>query len=580
MASSADDEEKDSENYEYDTVDSQCSDMSQRETPSSSLPSLSAMVREIQDAQDSETERERSQSGQHSSMNDAQSRDFESSLNFDNLPSMRRNNKRRRHSHDSTNKSQSDSEDTGRGDENWYDTKSNTKETPRPSTSSREHQNGPKVVIIECLETNLTRISPIKIAQALQVVGTDMVKKVSKVRNGIAVQCFTAIQASRLMKISTLGKWAVKVSYPKSETQCKGVIRGVPIEVSEQEICDSGKSVGVLFARRLKKRVDGKWEDCLSVCLTFDRKYIPSEFCLGYELYVVKPYVDQVVRCFKCQRLGHMALACKGKMRCVRCGGPHKYEECKDNIVMKCCRCGGQHSAAYEGCEKFVEAKRINTVKANNVISYAEATRVVRENTFVKPQQRKDDQSTGTKKVQAQKQTKIHTIQNDSDLTPSVMPTPLHVVQKVDSQAVAHVVEVADAYTQYSICDVACQTESEQSEKKEDDSVQGGQQLVYLISGVLQIFESVKSKKEREHACELLVQKHLRGKLGKSEIVHKRQKNKDTNKHTASGETTTSESQRSRKSLLGSGCVVPETAFSYKSCEYQGEKDQPSKGKR
>lgn len=67
-------------------------------------------------------------------------------------------------------------------------------------------------------------MSPMKIAKALNDVGPDMVHRVNKVREGIAVKCFTAEQATKLKGITTLGPWSVKVEYPKSEIQSKGVI--------------------------------------------------------------------------------------------------------------------------------------------------------------------------------------------------------------------------------------------------------------------------------------------------------------------------------------------------------------------
>jgi hypothetical protein len=185
--------------------------------------------------------------------------------------------------------------------------------------------------------------------------------------------------------LSSLGQWSVKVEYPKCEVQSKGVIGGIPTDVSEKEIQEACSSNGVQSVRRLKRKVEGKWEDSWSVCLTFSRKYLPPEICIGYEMYQVKPYVEKVVRCFKCQRLGHMTSTCKGKVRCVRCGGSHTFEQCTGSIEIKCCRCGENHSAAYEGCETIKHVKRINTIKAKQGVSYAEAAKVVKEATYVAP---------------------------------------------------------------------------------------------------------------------------------------------------------------------------------------------------
>lgn len=125
---------------------------------------------------------------------------------------------------------------------------------------ARERQRGPKVVIIKCAEVNLSRVNPIKVAKALKQVASDSIQKVSKVVNGLAVQCFSASQAFKLKQITTLGDWAVTVEYPKSEIQSRGVISGMPVEVTEQEILDNCKSGMVQSVKRLNRKVDGKWE--------------------------------------------------------------------------------------------------------------------------------------------------------------------------------------------------------------------------------------------------------------------------------------------------------------------------------
>ena len=44
-------------------------------------------------------------------------------------------------------------------------------------------------------------------------------------------------------------------------------------------------------------------------------------------------------------------------------------------------RCGGAHSAAYEGCEEIKKHKRIQFVRVNNKLSYADAVALCEEST-------------------------------------------------------------------------------------------------------------------------------------------------------------------------------------------------------
>ena len=358
----------------------------------------------------------------------------------------------------------------------------------------------PKIVVVTSTDVNLAKMNPLKIAKALQNIGTNIVKKVNKVRNGIAVHCYNAAQAAKLMKLDKLGDWPVKVDFPKSEIQSKGVITGISMEVTEAEILHECKISGVSFVRRLKRKVESRWEDSWSMCLTFDSKELPETIAIGYEVYNVKPYVEQVVRCFKCQGLGHMAATCKGKIRCVRCGGLHAFVDCQEKDKVKCCRCGGKHSAAYEGCEQIKLAKKIQNVKAAKGVSYAEAAKTVNKANIT------DSQSQGTEngeRIQFVPKIAIQPIKQ-------AIPIPLPVTNNTK------IIKYANATTQTAGIEAACQTESTcthhtmttHTTSKNENNIPIGQQLLYLITGVLNIYENKSNKKERNKQIEALIQKH------------------------------------------------------------------------
>ena len=74
---------------------------------------------------------------------------------------------------------------------------------------------------------------------------------------------------------------------------------------------------------------------------------------------------------------GHVAAACRGEIRCGKCGGEHKYDECEEGTRKKCCNCGGEHSAAYGGCEVYKRMQEVQRVKVYQGITYAEAAKKV-----------------------------------------------------------------------------------------------------------------------------------------------------------------------------------------------------------
>ena len=93
--------------------------------------------------------------------------------------------------------------------------------------------------------------------------------------------------------------------------------------------------------------------------------------------YDVRLYVPPPLRCFKCQKYGHVAAVCKGKQRCGRCAGEHEYGKCERGAKLKCCNCGGEHTSAYRGCEISKRAEEVQRVKTLQGVTYAEAVRKV-----------------------------------------------------------------------------------------------------------------------------------------------------------------------------------------------------------
>lgn len=133
----------------------------------------------------------------------------------------------------------------------------------------------------------------------------------------------------------------------------------------------------VTEVQRLFTNRNGGREASTTVAVTFKCKRLPERIKIGYISYTVRPFVRPPLRCFKCQRLGHVAAVCKGGRRCCKCGGDHEYGRCGEGVEVKCCNCGGPHSAAYLGCEAQKQAMEAMKYKTLNNVSYAEAVKQV-----------------------------------------------------------------------------------------------------------------------------------------------------------------------------------------------------------
>lgn len=135
--------------------------------------------------------------------------------------------------------------------------------------------------------------------------------------------------------------------------------------------------------------------DSLSVMLQFDEEKMPERVKIGYVSYPVRPFVPPPLRCFKCQKYGHVSAVCRGNQRCARCGGNHEYGKCGEGVKAKCCNCGGEHSAGFGGCIVHKQAVKIQNVRITEGLTYAEATQKTKHNqqsqSEVKVQERTDN---------------------------------------------------------------------------------------------------------------------------------------------------------------------------------------------
>jgi len=126
----------------------------------------------------------------------------------------------------------------------------------------------------------------------------------------------------------------------------RGVIYNARLDISTDVLVACLASQGVKSVKRFRFKSSGSSElkDSKSVFLQFTTADLPGEVKTGYLFFRVKQYVPGPLRCFKCNRYGHVAGHCRGKLRGSICGGEHKYNECSA-AAPKCPNCGGGHAA-------------------------------------------------------------------------------------------------------------------------------------------------------------------------------------------------------------------------------------------
>ena len=295
-----------------------------------------------------------------------------------------------------------------------YSTDSDTQDLPfqTPRQAPPPKQEDELKILLSAIDKtkNLKNISPLTIAKSIQkVCGSDPVQAVKQISSGILIVCKHIKQYRLLQQIETIGNIPVKVV--ERQPGVRGIIFGVPLDMSEDEMREELKGQNVIGVVRMTKKgklnegiVDTERGDLnrtpmKSVILTFKGLNLPTNVRLCYQAFQVKQYIPQAIRCYKCQRFGHSIQQCRHKERCVRCGEEHNFDSCSQKETPKCVNCGGTHSAAYGGCQIAKTAQAIQKVKIENKISYAQATKMYstnsNENGAVAPPLEKQSSSHG-----------------------------------------------------------------------------------------------------------------------------------------------------------------------------------------
>lgn len=253
-------------------------------------------------------------------------------------------------------------------------------------------------VLLKFATDSVKVINPLKLTKTFKE-KLGIIECVKTLRDGkMMLYCKDRKQQKKALEMKTLGGHKVVCSIPEEKIWIRGVISGIPIDVSTEEIKSNISGAAVKDVKRLRCVRNNERTDSLSVMITFDENKLPDRVYVGYLSYYVRPYVPPPIRCFKCQKFGHIAAACRGKQRCARCGGEHEYGKCGQGIKPRCCNCGGEHSAGYGGCQVRKNAVQAQNIRTTEGISYAEALKKVKQTAkevvakVAEPQQKEIDE--------------------------------------------------------------------------------------------------------------------------------------------------------------------------------------------
>ena len=115
-----------------------------------------------------------------------------------------------------------------------------------------------------------------------------------------------------------------------------------------------------------------------TLILTFNSPKIPDSLKICYLNIPVTQYVPNPLRCYKCQRFGHVTSKCKHNETCAKCSETgHKDESCTK--AFKCINCGESHAAYSKKCAIFKREFDIQSIRVSRNISFFEARKVYQQ---------------------------------------------------------------------------------------------------------------------------------------------------------------------------------------------------------
>ncbi|XP_064475771.1 uncharacterized protein LOC135389668 [Ornithodoros turicata] len=235
------------------------------------------------------------------------------------------------------------------------------------STSSEEEKRVP-----------LGKMSPFFIEKAVSSLSKN-ITEIKKLRSDdLLIKCTSEADCKKILNTREMLDVPISASLHKTLNTCRGVvaIAELMMDVPVEEILMNLKEQAVIDVGKLKIRKNNEYITTRNVVPTFDRPSLPDKLKVGYLFADVRPYIPNPLRCFKCNRFGHAADACRGSPCCARFGQQgHDTKECRGPDC--CVNCTSDHPSYSRSCPKWKLEKEILRIKVPENISYPEARKRV-----------------------------------------------------------------------------------------------------------------------------------------------------------------------------------------------------------
>lgn len=252
------------------------------------------------------------------------------------------------------------------------------------------HDKAPFYIMMEKKDINEIEIS--KYLIKVKITGIEEIRKLSKFKLRVKVK--SRDSANDILNNKVLRSMQKINSYiPSQFVKTVGIVRGVPLDVTNEEIEEYLESpVPVESYERLSYwDKDSKCaKPGTSLKLTFRSTTLPREIKIFYVVKRVDYFIPRPILCRNCLRYGHTARVCKNTKEslCNNCTEvTHAVSDkscnkqcvhCIGNCATKCKFCNtGNHRTSSKDCPEMVKQTQIKEKMIKEKMSFVEARNLV-----------------------------------------------------------------------------------------------------------------------------------------------------------------------------------------------------------
>jgi len=246
----------------------------------------------------------------------------------------------------------------------------------------------PYLVHVESLEGNLGNLHPMSLGKALADSFPAIINIKRRGKNLIVINFKFSFDANNFVLANNLPSgWIAYI--PNYKIVRTGIVKGVDLDLTIDEIYKGirfmDRPIALKSITRLKfrdKNHNNELKDSSSIKIEFLSNLLPEFISIWNVRSRVRPFVNNVRKCFNCLRWGHSSTFCRSSPVCTGCGRTHISDSCADNAFL-CPDCGQLHPLFDTECTIFQNYKIVNFLMAYCNVNQYIAKKLIKSRNIV-----------------------------------------------------------------------------------------------------------------------------------------------------------------------------------------------------